>query len=78
MNWLETTYPQWVLRNRWFIIFFSLLFVALASSGLRYFDFKGDYRVFFSDDNPQKLAFEALENTYVKNDNVLIVLEPDD
>ena len=78
MNWLETTYPKWVLNNRWFIIFFSLIFVALATSGGRLITFTANYRVFFSDDNPQLLAFEALENTYAKNDNVLFVIAPDD
>jgi len=77
MNWLETNYPRWVLRNRWFIIFFCLLFVALAASGGRLISFTADYRVFFSEDNPQLIAFEALENTYVKNDNILFVLAPD-
>jgi uncharacterized protein len=77
MNWLETNYPRWVLRNRWLIILFSLIFVVLAASGTRLIHFTTDYRVFFSDDNPQMLAFEALENTYVKNDNVLMVLAPD-
>lgn len=78
MNWLETTYPKWVLRNRWFIIFFCLVFVALAASGGRLINFTTSYRVFFSEDNPQLLAFEALENTYVRNDNVLMVFEPKD
>jgi uncharacterized protein len=78
MNWLETSYPQWVLRNRGFIIFFCLLFVTLAASGGRLISFTTNYRVFFSEDNPQLIAFEALENTYVKNDNVLIVLAPAD
>ncbi len=76
MNWIETSYPKWVLKNRWYIIFFSLVFVALAASGGRLLNFTTSYRVFFSEDNPQLLAFEALENTYVRNDNVLIVLEP--
>jgi uncharacterized protein len=78
MNWLESNYPRWVLRNRWLIIFFSLIFVVLAASGGRLINFTTSYRVFFSEDNPQLLAFEALENTYVKNDNVLIVMAPDD
>ncbi len=78
MNWLETSYPKWVLNNRWLIIFFCLFFVGLAASGGRLISFTTNYRVFFSDDNPQLLAFEALENTYVKNDNVLFVLAPED
>jgi len=50
----------------------------LAASGGRLLNFTTSYRVFFSEDNPQLLAFEALENTYVRNDNVLIVFEPND
>ncbi len=78
MSWLEGNYPKWVLNNRLLIIFFSLLFVVLAASGGRLISFTTNYRVFFSEDNPQLLAFEALENTYVKNDNVLFVLAPED
>jgi uncharacterized protein len=78
MNWLETNYPRWVLKNRWLIILLSLIFVVIAASGGRLINFTTSYRVFFSADNPQLLAFEALENTYVKNDNVLIVMAPKD
>lgn len=76
MNWIETTYPKWLLRNRGLIIFFCLILVALAASGGRLISFDTSYRVFFSEDNPQLMAFEALERTYISNDNVLIVLEP--
>jgi uncharacterized protein len=78
MNWIETSYPKWVLKNRWFIIFFSLVLVTLAASGGRLITFTTSYRVFFSEDNPQLIAFEALENTYVRNDNVLMVIAPKD
>ena len=37
-----------------------------------------DYRVFFSPDNPDLTAYEAVENVYTKNDNVLFVLQPQD
>ena len=77
MNWLESSYPKWVLNNRWLIIFLSLVLVILAASGGRLLTFTTNYRVFFSNDNPQLLAFEALENTYTQNDNVLIVIEPE-
>jgi predicted RND superfamily exporter protein len=33
-------------------------------------------RVFFSDENPQLKALDALENTYTKNENVLFVVAP--
>ena len=78
MNWLERSYPKWLLSHRWLVIILSLLIVSLAASGGRLISFTTNYRVFFSEDNPQLLAFEALENTYVKNDNVLFVLAPKD
>ena len=78
MEKFETTFGHWVLRNRWWIIFVSLIMVGLAGSGGQYLTFTNNYRIFFSEDNPELLAFEALENTYAKNDNVLIVLEPAD
>ena len=76
MNWLEKSYPNWILNNRWLVIFLCLILVIAAASGGRFTSFTTNYRIFFSADNPQLLAFEALENTYVKNDNVLFVLEP--
>jgi predicted RND superfamily exporter protein len=77
MNWLEKSYPKWILSHRWLVIFICLLMVAFSASGGRLISFTTNYRVFFSETNPQLLAFEALENTYVKNDNVLFVLAPD-
>lgn len=71
-----TAYTRWLIRNRWLVIALTLLAVAVVTSGMRYAGFTGDYHVFFSEDNPQMLAFEQLENTYSKDDNVLIVLAP--
>jgi len=48
----------------------------LAASGARFLTFSNDYRIFFSKENPQLLAFETLQNTYTKSDNVLFVLSP--
>ncbi len=78
MEKFETAFGPWVLRYRWWIIVISLLMVGLAASGGQYLYFTNNYRIFFSEDNPELLAFEALENTYAKNDNVLIVLEATD
>ena len=63
MEKFETTFGHWVLRNRWWIIFVSLIMVGLAGSGVQYLAFTNNYRIFFSEDNPELLAFEALENT---------------
>ena len=35
-----------------------------------------EYRVYFRPDNPQLVAFEAVENVYTKSDSLLFVIEP--
>jgi len=72
------SYAEWLVRWRYLIIIVTVVLVAAAASGARFLSFKTDYRVFFSDDNPQMLAFEQLQNTYTKTDNVLFVLAPKD
>lgn len=71
-------YAEWVIRFRKWIIVVTVLLVAVAAAGGRYLDFTTDYRIFFDKDNPQLNAFEALQNRYTKNDNVLFVLTPAD
>jgi predicted RND superfamily exporter protein len=50
--------------------------VALTTLGFP-LRFDMDYRVFFSEKNPQLLAFDELQNTYTKDDNVILVLAPE-
>ncbi len=69
-------YGEWVLRWRVPVLVACLILAGLAASGGRFITFKTDYRVFFSADNPQLQAFEQLQNTYTKTDNVLFVLAP--
>ena len=78
MSALESAFGHWVLKYRWLVIALSLTGVFLAASGGQYLQFTTNYRVFFSADNPELLAFDALEATYTKNDNVLFVITPRD
>ena len=71
-------YGEWLVRWRYPVLIATLILVAAAAGGLRFIGFKTDYRVFFSADNPQLQAFEQLQNTYTKSDNVLFVLAPQD
>jgi predicted RND superfamily exporter protein len=70
------SYGEWLVRWRYPVLIFFILVAILAASGARFLTFKTDYRVFFSEDNPQLQAFEELQNTYTKTDNVLFVLAP--
>jgi len=78
MAWLEKALGVWVVKYRWLIIFATLITVAAAGSGAQFLTINNDTRVFFSKENPQLQALEALENTYNKSDNVLFVVEPKD
>jgi hypothetical protein len=55
-----------------------VLLVAAVGAGARRLTMNADYKVFFSKRNPQLAAFEALQTTYTKDDNILIALEPAD
>ena len=78
MNRFEKKFGERVIRHRWWIIIVTVLVAFAASSGARYLTLNRDLRVFFSEENPQLRALEALENTYNRIDNVLFVLAPQD
>jgi predicted RND superfamily exporter protein len=72
------TYTDWIIRFRWIAILITLVVVGALASGGRFLSFTSDYQVFFGESNPQLAAFNDLQDTYSKNDNVLIMLEPAD
>ena len=72
------SYGRWVLKWRIPILILSLVAVVASARGARFLGFSDDSRIFFSEDNPQLEAFDALEAIYTKNDNILFVLEPED
>ena len=71
-------FAEFILRHRWKTVILSVLWILAMGTGLQHFAFTNDYRVFFGEDNPQLLAFENLQDTYAKNDNVMMVLAPAD
>lgn len=73
-----TAYGAWVIRWRWIVVALTFVIAAAAVMGGKNLGFSTDYRVFFSEDNPQLQAFEAIQRTYTQDDNILIVLKPSD
>lgn len=69
---------NFVTRHPWWVILFTLLLVGGLAAGVDRLTFKSDYRVYFSEENPQLQAFEAIQNEYNKSDNVLFVVESRD
>ena len=53
-----SNYGHFVVRWRWLILLVSILLAAAAITGTRHLEFKSDYRIWFSAENPQLQAFE--------------------
>jgi predicted RND superfamily exporter protein len=77
MKNLEASLGPWVVRNRWWVIVATVAIVVAIGSGVRFLSFNMDNRVFFSADNPQLVALENLEDTYVKTYNVVFIVAPE-
>ncbi len=74
-NKFAKQWGQFVIKHKWGVLIGSLILVmGLASQGKMEFD--GDYHVFFSKSNPELEAFDALQEKYTKDDNVILVLSP--
>ena len=65
-------------KNPIWVVLVCIVLTMLAGLGAQKLVFKNDYRVFFSEENPQLTAFEAMQNTYAKSDNVSFVVVPKD
>ncbi len=73
---LLNTYTHQILRHSGWTAILSALLVIIAGYGIQFLHFKSDYRMFFSEENPQLLAFDSLNKTYVRDDNLLVVITP--
>jgi len=71
-------YGEFILSHKWATVILAVIWIMAMGFGAQYLTFTNDYRVFFGEDNPQLLAFENLQDTYAKNDNVMLVLVPED
>jgi predicted RND superfamily exporter protein len=72
----EAKFAHWVILYRWWIIPGTILIMLAAAAGTQHLYFDSSYRTYFGPGNPQRVAFEELENTYVKNDNLMIAMTP--
>jgi uncharacterized protein len=60
------------------IITLSLMVLASAGAGRFFGNFKSEYKVFFDEANPTLRAFEDMQKTYNKSDNVAFIVSPKD
>lgn len=74
-NAFSKKWAEFVIKFKWPVLIATLILaMGLGSQGNMEFD--GDYHVFFSKSNPELEAFDALQEKYTKDDNVVIVLTP--
>ena len=69
-------YARWVIRRKWWVMLAVTAVTALAAVGAKNLGLASNYRVYFSPDNPDLVAYEAVENIYTRNDNALFVVKP--
>lgn len=67
----------WIINHRFVVIFLALCLIGFMGSGTLFLQKTSDYRMYFDDDDPLLQKLEALEDTYIKEDNVLIVIAPE-
>ncbi|MCE2518220.1 MAG: MMPL family transporter [Alphaproteobacteria bacterium] len=75
---LESRLGGWAIKRRWPIIVAALVLSGIAATGTAFLEFSADDRIYFSKDNPQLLASEAMENTYGETGNVFFAVVPED
>ena len=71
-------YVAAVLRHRWPVVALATLLMLAMTAGAPSITVTNDYRILFSDDNPQLIAYNALENTYAVSNRALIAVAPRD
>jgi predicted RND superfamily exporter protein len=64
------------IRSPWKMIALAMLVAIVTASGAVNLGLSSNYRVFFSSDNPELLAFENFQDTYTKNDNIFFYVQP--
>lgn len=68
----------WTVRYPWLNLLGMILVFLVTSYGVKDIGLTADYRIFFSEENPELVAFDAIERTYAKNFGVMFVVTPED
>lgn len=67
---------DYTAKRPWRTILTSMVLVAVAAAGVTGLGLASNYRVFFSPQNPELVAFENFQATYTKNDNIFFFVTP--
>ena len=67
---IESRLGNWTIMLLRTIIVAAIVLTGIATSGTSLLEFSTDHRVYFSENNPQLLAYHELEDTYGKSDRL--------
>jgi predicted RND superfamily exporter protein len=70
-RWLNSA-----VRHPWLTILIVFTLMLVCAFGAKNLSFRGDFRLFFSPDNPQMQAFERMHANFNKSDNIMVVIVP--
>ena len=71
----ESIIAQFLIRKRNLLALLSTILFLISAVGLTNLYFDSSYRAYFSEENPELVAFESMEKIYTKEDNVIIIIK---
>ena len=74
---MNKRYRELIVSRPWLMLFCGILLTIICGLGLGGLTQNPDNRIFFSEDDPNLVALETLEKTYTKNDNLFIMMSPE-
>jgi len=69
-------YARYIVDHAWRVVLLAVVLTSLFAMGGRYLEFNANYRIFFSEGNPQLEAFDFVERVYATTDNIFFTLKP--
>ena len=67
----------WLIQKRWGLAFISFVLLAFVAIGCKDLYLESSYRIFFDQSDPFLEAFDQIEDTYSREDNLIFVVAPD-
>lgn len=71
-------YGEWLVRNRWWVLLAALVGFAALAYGAKNLTLTKDLRIYFNENNPEVVVYDALEKRYVRNDILILAFAPKD
>jgi len=74
----KVAFGRFLLSWRWPLLALTLIACFAMGAGSQFIEFRSNYRVFFSEENPELAAYEDFQDRFAREDNLLMVIAPDD